>query len=76
MERGNSTMTAREQMARAFAVQARKVGKKSKEETSSKMFEQIKAKKETKKKVTTKCAAKGLIRKKKIKKMMAYFAKA
>jgi hypothetical protein len=76
MEEESTGMTkAHEQMSKAMAIAAKKVEKKEKEETGSEKFKRIAAEKEEKKIKTVKRAARGLIRKKKIKKMTTYFGK-
>jgi hypothetical protein len=77
MEKDSASMTkAHEQMSKAVAIAARKVEKKEKEETGAEKYRRISAEKEEKKIKSVKRAARGLIKKKKIKKMTAYFGQS
>jgi hypothetical protein len=65
----------REQFTAAMSVAARKVEKKVKEETPTKMFVRINAAKVVKENKSVKTAAKKLLKKKKLKKISTFFVK-
>ena len=62
-------------MAKAIQIAARKVDFKNKEESASETFRRVKEEKELKINRGVKRAAKQMIKKKQIKKLLSYFAK-
>jgi hypothetical protein len=75
MEDDRVAVKARQQMSQVVAIAASKVEKKTKEETNTEKFKRITAENNEKNIRSVKRAAKGLIKKKKIKKLTAYFYK-